>query len=356
MHLRADEMVLLLNHLPDQCQVFAPLLGCTLFELDLSQRQAQVRDIIRQADFSALLRARRQGQPADLAREFPDYDLFWQPFRSSGLHRPTNWDTEIVPLLKEAEASNPARGDAVYYFGFDNNVLRTRLCSLQMCAAGTGDARHNLAVSAAVRKELTVRDDKISGDFLQAFHDAVPDLNIPTIFGNQNRLADRMRIQALNEFNAILGVGTCELLKTPRRRVAGSGEADRQIIQSYADFAQMVGRRVVLFSADNEFVLQTAGLPNLTGQIVQYPPRSGRTVAGAWEEVGRLLYDLTVIFGRLEISANTGALYLYGVWQRKGEPHWRREEVRVTAPEVSVSLLRNMERTQAILRAAQKKA
>jgi len=105
-------MVLLLNQLPERYEVFAPLLGCTLLRLDLGERRARLRNIIRTGDYHEYLRDRRADRPPEVAREFPDYQTFQQAFRSSGLLKPINW-SEIKPLLQEAQTSDPARGEAI---------------------------------------------------------------------------------------------------------------------------------------------------------------------------------------------------------------------------------------------------
>src|SRR2546422_8316709 len=61
----------------------------------------------------------------------------------------------------------------------------------------------------------------------------------------------------------VTGVQTCALPISP--------DSDRIIIAAYEGFANLPGRKVVLFSSDNEFVVQSSGGSNLIAQLVRYP-------------------------------------------------------------------------------------
>lgn len=335
-----SQMTVLLNQLGDAAVVRAPLLGDTpLCRLSLSGRQVGVEQIIASREYAtALSEAYAQIENAaamqnaldpdtladDLKRELPNYNRLRDVFRQAGVVEPSNL-SEIRSRLQEAQQSNPARGGDVYYFAFDNNILRNRLYSLYLKPQQRHAPRYNLLLSQFVRKELEMRAGKIQYDFLHTFNAAYPQVGICAIFQNQNRLNDRLRLLGIAEWNRIRESGDAEVVNAPNKT-----DADGRIIEAYARFAEKAGRKVVVFSADNEFILRCSGRTNLIGQLVDYPPVLEQSYAVTWESVGRLLYQLAVVYGRIDVEADGVWVRLYGVWRGKKASHWEAEQIKLT--------------------------
>lgn len=335
-----SQMMLLLNQLGDAAVVRAPLLGDTpLFQLNLRGRQAGVEQIIASDEYAlALSKARTQMETAaakqkpldpdpladGLKRELPDYNRLRDAFRQAGVVEPTNL-SEIRKLLRQAQESNPARGGDVYYFAFDNNTLRNRLYSLYLKPQQRHAPRYNLLLSEFVRQELEPREGKIQYEFLHTFNAAYPQVGIGAIFQNQNRLSDRLRLLGIAEWNRARESGDAEVVDAPDQT-----DPDGRIVEAYAQFAKQAGRKVVVFSADNEFIVRCSGRTNLVGQLVAYPPALERSYTASWESVGRLLYQLAVVYGRIDIEAGGVQARLYGVWNGKSANHWQAEQIKLT--------------------------
>lgn len=340
--INASQMTLLLNQLGDEAVVRAPLLdNAELFQLDLRQRAAKIEQIISSRDYDHAFRgvleridarATQKGLEPTIVKqvkgELPDYNRLRDAFCQADVEEPTNLQ-EIRSKLQDARVSNPARGGDIYYFAFDNNALRNRLYSLYIRPCSPRDAHYNLLLAKQVRDELDPREGKILYDFLNAFNTLYPGLGISDIFQNQNRLSDRLRLLGLAEWNAVQQSGDAEVVDPP----PDARDPDGKIIAAYAEFAQKPGRKVVALSSDNEFITRCSGRANLIGQIVSYPKALERCYTASWEAVGRLLYQLAVVYGRIDIEIKTAEglqTRLYGVWGGKGSKEWEQEQLKVT--------------------------
>ncbi|OYT68923.1 MAG: hypothetical protein CFK48_09950, partial [Armatimonadetes bacterium CP1_7O] len=362
--------VALLNRLGDQVVVRAPLLdNLTLFTLDLRNQQAAVQNIVSSKNYQQVLKNLNQhidqvvsseqnwNLATKLKHEIPLFNRLQDAFRQAGIVQPTNLP-QIKTLLKEASRSDPARGGDVYYLAFDNNAIRNRLYSNFIAPPYEHSPRYNLQLAHQVKRELSHRLDKINGEFLKAFNNLYPSLGISSIFQNQNVLVDRLRQLALAEWNAMLASGNCESRPLRRRRPGTPTDSDGLIIETYAQFAAEPGRRVILFSSDNDFVTRCDGNTNLIGVLVQYPPNLQPEYHVLWEYAARLLYQLAVIYGRIDIETESGdRVYLYGVWHGKTAEDWRQEHLRIGAESADSKVLKSLQQDVAILKAvAQKEA
>lgn len=371
--LKARYGVALLNRLGDQVVVKSPLLdGLTLFTLDLRNQQAAIREIVLSKDYRQVLESLYQridqvvsqrsskktpNLATNLKHELPEFNRLQDAFRQAGIVQPTNLP-EIQRLLKEASQSVPPRGGDVYYLAFDNNAIRNRLYSNFIAPPYERSPRYNLRLAQQVKRELSHRLDKINGEFLKAFNDLYPSLNIQNIFQNQNVLADRLRQLALAEWNAMLASGTCESRSLRRRRPGTPTDSDGLIIETYAQFAAKPCRKVILFSSDNDFVTRCDGNTNLIGVLVRYPSKLQSEYHVLWEYAARLLYQLAVIYGRIDIETESGdRVYLYGVWRGKTAEDWRQEHLNIEAESTDNKVLNSLRQDVAILEAvAQKEA
>jgi hypothetical protein len=348
-------MMALLNLMGDRVQVDAPLLhNTTLFTVNLAQATAHIEGIIR----SAVYRERhkqveeqvRASLPEDMASqvlaEVPDYNRLREAFRTAGIVPPENLG-ELERVLEQARQSNPARGGDIYYFAFDNNALRNRLYSLYLKPAQRGRPEPNMLLSRAVYDELDLCKGKILSRFLKAFDSAFPSLGVRQLFGNQNRLEDRLRLLARREWDKILQSSAYDVVKAGRK-----SDPDGPIIRSYAQFAATAGRKVVVLSSDNEFILRCGGRPNLIPQLVRYPSEVDEAYRADWEAVSWLLYHLAVVYGRLDLRLADGTtVRLDGVWQGKGAPEWDDEQLKITVEPSNAPLEQALQRTMRILQA-----
>jgi len=345
----------LLNLLGDRVQVDAPLLQhATLFTLNLAQATAHIEGIIDSTAYHERYKqVKEQVQaalPNDAAAqvmaEVPDYNRLREAFRIAGIVPPENLG-ELEQVLEQARASNPARGGDIYYFAFDNNALRNRLYSLYLKPAQRGRPEPNMLLAQAVRDELDTHKGKILHAFLTAFNTAFPSLGIEQMFKNQNCLLDRLRLLALAEWHKVLQSGNCELVDA-----TDETDSDGRIIESYAAFAATAGRKVVVLSSDNEFILRCGGRLNLIPRLVRYPSEIGEAYKADWEAVGWLLYHLAVIYGRLDLHLADGVIVrVYGVWQGKGAPDWDDERLKITVEPSNTPLEQALQRTMRILQA-----
>jgi hypothetical protein len=367
--LQARYVVALLNRLGDDAAVYAPLLdNLRLFTLDLRERQATIRNIVSEADYGQSLSpliqrinqvasqyssARTPNLAQKLKWELPEFSRLKDAFRQAGVVQPVNL-SEIKEHLNEASRSDPARGGAVYYLAFDNNAIRNRLYSNVIAPPMERSPQYNLRLAQQVKRELDHRVDKINGEFLNAFNDLYPSLSISGIFQNQNALVDRLKQLAKAEWNAMLASRNCETVSLRRRRAGAPTDSDGLIIETYAQFANHAGRKVILFSSDNDFVTRCDGNTNLTGVLVMYPSRLEAEYRTFWEYAGRLLYHLSVIYGRIDIETKAGdTVHLYGVWRRKGAQDWREEHLKITVEPSHSAALQLLSRDIEILKAAQ---
>jgi hypothetical protein len=356
--IKAQHLMTLMNRLGDRVMVGAPMLGCHLFALDLSGRIAQIHDVIRFNEYQPFWQSVRsrasQGTAttvaagdadaqAELARslgaEVPDSGRLRDAFRQAGVIEPENLD-EIRALFQQARKSNPARGGDVYYFAFDNNALRNRLYSQFLRTQSPRDPHFNFVVAKQVRNELDCREGKVLGDFQKALDLLLPGFSVASVFANQNRLQDRLRLLALAEWNVLLASGDSVTVATGEEKDGAPLDSDLIIIGAYAQFAAQPGRKVVLFSSDNEFVAQSTGRANLIGQLVRYPAETMDRYETPWENACRLLYQLAVVYGRLDLKLPGGeSVLMYGVWQNKTADDLESERVRVTMDTSSSSRL-----------------
>jgi hypothetical protein len=348
-------MMALLNLLGERVQVDAPLLhNTTLFTVNLAQATAHIEGIIR----STVYRERhkqveeqvRASLPEDTASqvlaELPDYNRLREAFRTAGIVPPENLG-ELERVLEQARQSNPARGGDIYYFALDNNALRNRLYSLYLKPAQRGRPEPNMLLSRAVYDELDLCKGKILYRFLKAFDSAFPSLGVRQLFGNQNRLEDRLRLLARREWDKILQSSAYDVVKTGRK-----SDPDGPIIRSYAQFAATAGRKVVVLSSDNEFILRCGGRPNLIPQLVRYPSEVDEAYRADWEAVSWLLYHLAVVYGRLDLRLADGTtVRLYGVWHGKGAPDWDDERLKIMVEPSNAPLEQALQRTMRILQA-----
>jgi hypothetical protein len=348
-------MMALLNLLGDRVQVDAPLLQhATLFTLNLAQATAHIEGIIDStryhARYTQVKEQVRATLPNDTAAqvmaEVPDHNRLCEAFRIAGIVPPENL-SELEQVLKQARASNPARGGDIYYFAFDNNALRNRLYSLYLKPAQRGRPEPNMLLSRAVYDELDLCKGKILSRFLKAFDSAFPSLGVRQLFGNQNRLEDRLRLLARREWDKILQSSAYDVVKAGRK-----SDPDGPIIRSYAQFAATAGRKVVVLSSDNEFILRCGGRPNLIPQLVRYRLEIDEAYKADWEAVSWLLYHLAVVYGRLDLRRADGVIVrLYGVWQGKGAPDWDDERLKITVEPSNAPLEQALQRTMRILQA-----
>jgi hypothetical protein len=336
MVIKAQHLMVMLNRLGDHVTVNAPMLERRLFALDLRLRIAQVCDIISAKEYNDARNAVRSRVASKdeltraVASEIPDYGRLRDGFRQAGVIAPENIG-EIRALLSQAQKSNPARGGDVYYFAFDNNALRNRLYTQFLRQQSPRDPRYHLVLAKQVRNEIECREGKALSDFMDALKAIFPNFNAITVFQNQNRLADRLRLLALAEWNQLLASGNCEVIETGSEKPKAPLDSDIIIVATYEWFAAKPGRKVVLFSSDNEFVVQSSGRMNLMGQRVCYPTELLDNYQSRWEDVSRLLYQIAVLFGRLDLQlSSTDVIRIYGVWQDKGAEDWEYEHVRVT--------------------------
>ena len=348
-------MMALLNLLGDRVQVDAPLLhNTTLFTVDLAQATAHIEGIIR----STVYRERRKqveeqvraSLPEDMASqvlaELPDYNRLCEAFRTAGIVPPENLG-ELERVLEQARQSNPARGGDIYYFALDNNALRNRLYSLYLKPAQRGRPEPNMLLSRAVYDELDLCKGKILSRFLKAFDSAFPSLGVRQLFGNQNRLEDRLRLLARREWDKILQSSAYDVVKAGRK-----SDPDGPIIRSYAQFAATAGRKVVVLSSDNEFILRCGGRLNLIPQLVRYRLEIDEAYKADWEAVSWLLYHLAVVYGRLDLRRADGVtVRVYGVWQGKGAPDWDDERLKIMVEPSNAPLEQALQRTMRILQA-----
>ena len=348
-------MMALLNLLGDRVQVDAPLLQhATLFTLNLAQATAHIEGIIDStryhARYTQVKEQVRATLPNDTAAqvmaEVPDHNRLCEAFRIAGIVPPENL-SELEQVLKQARASNPARGGDIYYFAFDNNALRNRLYSLYLKPAQRGRPEPNMLLSRAVYDELDLCKGKILSRFLKAFDSAFPSLGVRQLFGNQNRLEDRLRLLARREWDKILQSSAYDVVKAGRK-----SDPDGPIIRSYAQFAATAGRKVVVLSSDNEFILRCGGRPNLIPQLVRYPSEVDEAYRADWEAVSWLLYHLAVVYGRLDLRRADGVtVRVYGVWQGKGAPDWDDERLKIMVEPSNAPLKQALQRTMRILQA-----
>ena len=348
-------MIALLNLLGDRVQVDAPLLQhATLFTLNLAQATAHIEGIIDStryhARYTQVKEQVRATLPNDTAAqvmaEVPDHNRLCEAFRIAGIVPPENL-SELEQVLKQARASNPARGGDIYYFAFDNNALRNRLYSLYLKPAQRGRPEPNMLLSRAVYDELDLCKGKILSRFLKAFDSAFPSLGVRQLFGNQNRLEDRLRLLARREWDKILQSSAYDVVKAGRK-----SDPDGPIIRSYAQFAATAGRKVVVLSSDNEFILRCGGRPNLIPQLVRYRLEIDEAYKADWEAVSWLLYHLAVVYGRLDLRRADGVtVRVYGVWQGKGAPDWDDERLKITVEPSNAPLEQALQRTMRILQA-----
>jgi hypothetical protein len=348
-------MMALLNLLGDRVQVDTPLLQhATLFTLNLAQATAHIEGIIDStryhARYTQVKEQVRATLPNDTAAqvmaEVPDHNRLCEAFRIAGIVPPENL-SELEQVLKQARASNPARGGDIYYFAFDNNALRNRLYSLYLKPAQSGRPEPNMLLSRAVYDELDLCKGKILSRFLKAFDSAFPSLGVRQLFGNQNRLEDRLRLLARREWDKILQSSAYDVVKAGRK-----SDPDGPIIRSYAQFAATAGRKVVVLSSDNEFILRCGGRPNLIPQLVRYRLEIDEAYKADWEAVSWLLYHLAVVYGRLDLRRADGVIVrLYGVWQGKGAPDWDDERLKITVEPSNAPLEQALQRTMRILQA-----
>lgn len=348
-------MMALLNLMDDRVQVDAPLLhNTTLFTLNLAQATAHIEGIIDStryhARYTQVKEQVRATLPNDTAAqvmaEVPDHNRLCEAFRIAGIVPPENL-SELEQVLKQARQSNPARGGDIYYFAFDNNALRNRLYSLYLKPAQRGRPEPNMLLSRAVYDELDLCKGKILSRFLKAFDSAFPSLGVRQLFGNQNRLEDRLRLLARREWDKILQSSAYDVVKAGRK-----SDPDGPIIRSYAQFAATAGRKVVVLSSDNEFILRCGGRPNLIPQLVRYRLEIDEAYKADWEAVSWLLYHLAVVYGRLDLRRADGVIVrLYGVWQGKGAPDWDNERLKITVEPSNTPLEQALQRTMRILQA-----
>jgi hypothetical protein len=348
-------MMALLNLLDDRVQVDAPLLQhATLFTLNLAQATAHIEGIIDStryhARYTQVKEQVRATLPNDTAAqvmaEVPDHNRLCEAFRIAGIVPPENLG-ELERVLEQARQSNPARGGDIYYFAFDNNALRNRLYSLYLKPAQRGRPEPNMLLSRAVYDELDLCKGKILSRFLKAFDSAFPSLGVRQLFGNQNRLEDRLRLLARREWDKILQSSAYDVVKAGRK-----SDPDGPIIRSYAQFAATAGRKVVVLSSDNEFILRCGGRPNLIPQLVRYRLEIDEAYKADWEAVSWLLYHLAVVYGRLDLRRADGVtVRVYGVWQGKGAPDWDDERLKITVEPSNAPLEQALQRTMRILQA-----
>ena len=348
-------MMALLNLLGDRVQVDAPLLQhATLFTVDLAQATAYIEGIIGIVAYHERHKQVREQVQATLPddtgaqvlAEVPDYNRLREAFRIAGIVPPENLG-ELERVLGQVRASNPARGGDIYYFAFDNNALRNRLYSLYLKPAQRGRPEPNMLLAQAVREELDTRKGKILYEFLTALDTAFPSVRIAKIFSNQNCLLDRLRLLALAEWHKVLQSSNCELVDA-----ADDADSDGRIIEAYAAFAATAGRKVVVLSSDNEFILRCGGRPNLIPQLVRYRLEIDEAYKADWEAVSWLLYHLAVVYGRLDLRRADGVIVrLYGVWQGKGAPDWDDERLKITVEPSNTPLEQALQRTMRILQA-----
>ena len=347
-------MMALLNLMDDRVQVDAPLLhNTTLFTVNLAQATAHIEGIIRSTAYrerhKQVEEQVRASLPEDMASqvlaEVPDHNRLCEAFRTAGIVPPENLG-ELERVLEQARQSNPARGGDIYYFAFDNNALRNRLYSLYLKPAQRGRPEPNMLLSRAVYDELDLCKGKILSRFLKAFDSAFPSLGVRQLFGNQNRLEDRLRLLARREWDKILQSSAYDVVKAGRK-----SDPDGPIIRSYAQFAATAGRKVVVLSSDNEFILRCGGRPNLIPQLVRYRLEIDEAYKADWEAVSWLLYHLAVVYGRLDLRADDSTVRLYGVWQGKGAPDWDDERLKITVEPSNAPLEQALQRTMRILQA-----
>ena len=138
------------------------------------------------------------------------------------------------------------------------------------------------------------------------------------------------------ELNKLLASGDSEWCETGEEKQGAPPDSDTIIIMAYEAFAARLGRKVVLFSSDNEFVLRSTNRINLVGQLVRYPAALVDLYESSWGNVCRLLYQLSIVYGRLDISLGEGnTIRLYGVWQEKGANDWEQECTRLAVDNTS---------------------
>lgn len=346
-------LIALLNQLGNWISVHAPLLqDAQLFTVDLSDLQARIEAIISAQDYHNQRDVVKRHIIGNLsgdtsiriAAELPKHDRLRDAFRAAGITPPTNLDA-LKEHLRAAVQSDPARGGDIYYFAFDNNALRNRLYSLYLKSTKRDRSEPNLLLSRAVREELDTRGGKILSEFLEAFNRAYQGVAIHQIFANQNRLVDRLRLMALAEYRKVLLSRNCEELPA-----AKSDDADGRIIDSYAEYANTAGRKVVVLSSDNEFILRCEARPNLVPQRVAYPQELDAAYNTDWESLRWLLYQLAVVYGRLDIHLKGDTVVrIYGVWKGKTEQDWQQEHVKITITPSNTTLETALQRTLNIL-------
>ena len=99
---------------------------------------------------------------------------------------------------------------------------------------------------------------------------------------------------------------------------------DESIVQAYAEYDEANRKRVILISNDYGFV-ELARDEGLLAQHVSFPVDIPRKVTVSWDEIGDVLYTLSVLFGVLRLPKVT----LYGVWNGKTGEDWQRRRLDV---------------------------
>ena len=99
---------------------------------------------------------------------------------------------------------------------------------------------------------------------------------------------------------------------------------DETIVEAYAGYDEVSRKRVLLISNDYGFV-ELARDEGLLAQHVSFPVDIPRKVTVSWDEIGEVLYTLSVLFGVLRLPKVT----LYGVWNGKTGEDWQRRRLDV---------------------------
>jgi hypothetical protein len=122
-------------------------------------------------------------------------------------------------------------------------------------------------------------------------------------------------------------LGLYEYRRLRDRRYADTIESDKgdeAIVEAYAEYDENSRKRVILISNDYGFV-DRAQDKGVLAQHVSFPIDVPRKVTVSWDEVGNVLYTLSVLFGVLRLPKVT----LYGVWNGKSGEDWQHQRMEV---------------------------
>ena len=271
------------------------------------------------------------------AEDLPDPNEFLRSVVGTGLVPPENQD-EIEAFLDRHTHPDLHAGHRPVMIGIDQNLLGHRIPEMLDIDPRTGSTdgqdrppTTGYALSTGVREEL---------DWKFTNHDT---RELEAAFGEE---FDRVENQPKGDRRRGL-LGAAEYRARLAYRGTDEVESDRgdeAIVDAYADYDEGNRKRVMLFSNDYGFV-ERAHEADVWAQHVDFPVDLPRTAQGSWEQVTRLVYVLSVLFGVVTLPKVT----VFGVWTGKDGLDWQEErlECDVRSPVVAPEIERDLELVRA---------